>query len=124
MEGGAAVSEAAARAKHGEVNVLRFDAKADRFLTESRTDGFLKIILDTDDNLLGADAVGAHAGEWVQFISLAMQNKLTITDIARTMFIYPTFAELAKKPITQYLRANEPEGWFARAAADMTQPDR
>jgi len=39
---------------------------------------------------------------------MAMQHRLSIQDVAHTMFIYPTFAELAKKPITRYLRAYEP----------------
>ena len=43
-----------------------------------------------------------------------MQHGLSIADVARTMFIYPTFAELAKKPITQYLRAQDPPDWFDR----------
>lgn len=117
------LSEAAAREQHGEINVLRFEATADRFQTEARTDGFLKIILDGDDKLLGADGVGIHAGEWVQFISMAMQNGLSIADIARTMFIYPTFAELAKKPITQYLRAKEPSDWLATAGGGAPDED-
>ena len=110
------MNETKARAELGDdVNVLRFDATADRFQTESRTDGFLKVILDGQDRLLGAEGVGAHAGEWVQFISMAMQHDLSIADLARTMFIYPTFAELAKKPITRYLRAKDPPDWFDRA---------
>ena len=107
----------AARAQHSDINVLRFDAGADRFQAEARTDGFLKVILDANDTILGAEGVGIHAGEWVQFISMAMQNDLSIRDIARTMFVYPTFAEIAKKPITQYLRAREPSGW-------LDSPDR
>jgi pyruvate/2-oxoglutarate dehydrogenase complex dihydrolipoamide dehydrogenase (E3) component len=110
------LNETAARAQFGDdVNVLRFDASPDRFQAESRTDGFLKILLDGQDRLLGAEGVGAHAGEWIQFISLAMQNDLSIEDLARTMFIYPTFAELAKKPLTRYLRAQDPSDWFDRA---------
>ena len=112
------LNETAARKAHGEVNVLRFDANIDRFQTEGRTEGFFKIILDADDAILGAEGVGQHAGEWVQFISMAMQHDLGIEDIARTMFVYPTFAELAKKPITKYLRAKDPSDWFERARAE------
>ncbi|MFV2062829.1 MAG: NAD(P)/FAD-dependent oxidoreductase [Chloroflexota bacterium] len=112
------LNETAARAVHGEVNVLRFNADIDRFQTESRTQGLLKIILDSDDNILGAEGVGLHAGEWVQFVSMAMQNDISISDLARTMFVYPTFAELAKKPITKYLRAKDPSDWFERARAE------
>lgn len=116
------LSEDAARREHGEIKVLRFEATADRFLTESRSEGFIKVYLDHSDRLLGADAVGAHAGEWIQFLSMAMQHGLSIEDVARTMFIYPTFAELAKKPITRYLRANEPSDQFAAATSTQGAP--
>jgi len=112
------LNETAARAAGHEVNVLRFNADIDRFQTESRTEGQLKIILDSDDTILGAEGVGLHAGEWVQFISMAMQNDISIADLARTMFVYPTFAEMAKKPITKYLRARDPSDWFERARAE------
>jgi pyruvate/2-oxoglutarate dehydrogenase complex dihydrolipoamide dehydrogenase (E3) component len=105
------LSEAAARSQHGEVNILRTDATLDRFQTESRTEGFLKVVLDSQDKILGADAVGLHAGEWVQFVSLAMQNDLSVRDLAETMFIYPTFSEIAKKPFSRYLRTKESTKW-------------
>ena len=112
------LSEDAARREHGDIKVLRVEATAaDRFLTESRPEGFIKVYIDQDDRLLGADGVGAHAGEWIQFLSMAMQHGLSIEDVARTMFIYPTFAELAKKPITRYLRANEPSDQFDAATS-------
>jgi pyruvate/2-oxoglutarate dehydrogenase complex dihydrolipoamide dehydrogenase (E3) component len=118
------MNETRARAELGdEVNVLRFDASSDRFQTESRTDGFLKVLLDGEDRLLGAEGVGVHAGEWIQFISMAMQHDLSIADLARTMFVYPTFAELAKKPITQYLRAQDPSDWFDRAMGRSSSPE-
>jgi pyruvate/2-oxoglutarate dehydrogenase complex dihydrolipoamide dehydrogenase (E3) component len=111
------LSEDRAREQHGDIKVLRFEATADRFLTESRTDGFIKVYIDEDDQLLGADAVGTHAGEWIQYLSMAMQHQLSIEDVARTMFIYPTFAEIAKKPLTRYLRAKEPSDQFSSAAS-------
>jgi pyruvate/2-oxoglutarate dehydrogenase complex dihydrolipoamide dehydrogenase (E3) component len=109
------LSEEAARSTGHDVNTLRVDATVDRFQTESRTDGFLKVFLDSDDTILGAEGVGLHAGEWVQFVSLAMQNGLSIRDLAETMFVYPTFAEIAKKPFSRYLRTKESTTWLAKA---------
>ncbi|MGC9320576.1 MAG: hypothetical protein ACP5KN_21255, partial [Armatimonadota bacterium] len=65
---------------------------------------FLKVIMDEDDRILGADGVGAHAGEWIQLITLAMKNELPITAFADTIFAYPTFSEIAKKVFTRFLR--------------------
>jgi len=98
------LSEAQAREKHGQVQVFKVDAKVDRFTTESQTCGFLKVIMDENDNILGADAIGAHAGEWIQFITFAIQNKLSAQSFADTIFIYPTFSEIAKKVFTRFLR--------------------
>ena len=98
------LTEAQAREKYGSVQVFKVDAKIDRFTTESQTCGFLKIVLDENDNILGADAIGAHAGEWIQFITLAIQNKLSAQSFADTIFIYPSFSEIAKKAFTRFLR--------------------
>jgi pyruvate/2-oxoglutarate dehydrogenase complex dihydrolipoamide dehydrogenase (E3) component len=99
------MSEAQAREKHGNVQTFRTPCgSVDRFITESATRGFLKVVMDEEDNILGADAVGAHAGEWVQFITLAMRHDLPITAFAETIFAYPTFSEIAKKVFTRFLR--------------------
>ena len=98
------LSEAQAREKYEQVQVFKVDAKVDRFTMESQTCGFLKVVMDENDNILGADAIGVHAGEWIQFITFAMQNKLPVQSFADTIFIYPTFSEIAKKVFTRFLR--------------------
>lgn len=98
------MSEAQAREKYGRVEVFKVDATIDRFITESQTRGFLKVVMDENGTILGADAVGAHAGEWIQFITFAIQNKLTPQHFADTIFIYPSFSEIVKKVFTRFLR--------------------
>ena len=51
------------------------------------------------------------------------QQDLSIGDVARTMFVYPTFSELAKKPISRYLRAREPSDWLPRERAEDVLAD-
>jgi pyruvate/2-oxoglutarate dehydrogenase complex dihydrolipoamide dehydrogenase (E3) component len=100
--------EAEARRKHGQVTVSHVNTNSiDRFITESDTVGFLKLILDENDVILGADAIGAHAGEWIQFFTLAIKQGLSLQQIADTIFAYPTFAEIVKKVVTRYLRTRE-----------------
>ena len=98
------MSEAQARQTYDNVQVLKVDATIDRFITESKTIGFLKVVLDENDAILGADAIGAHSGEWIQFITLAIKKKLPITSFADTIFAYPTFSEIVKKAFTRFLR--------------------
>jgi pyruvate/2-oxoglutarate dehydrogenase complex dihydrolipoamide dehydrogenase (E3) component len=107
------LSEQEAREKYGEVQVFRVDATVDRFVTEGRTAGFLKVVMDKDDHRLGANAVGAHAGEWIQFMTVALKNKLPITSFAEMIFIYPTFSEIVKKAFTRFLRTKL---WRVRAS--------
>ena len=102
------LNEPEAREKYGEVNVSQVNTgSVDRFITESETTGFLKLIMDKNDVLVGADAIGAHAGEWVQFLTYAIKQGLPIQSIADTIFAYPTFFEIIKKAVTRYLRTRQ-----------------
>ncbi|OIN93246.1 MAG: hypothetical protein AUJ21_05945 [Anaerolineae bacterium CG1_02_58_13] len=102
------LSEAEARRKFGEVFVSQVNTNSvDRFITESETVGFLKIVMDKNDVILGADAIGVHAGEWIQFLTLAIKQKLTLQSLAETIFVYPTFSEIVKKAATRYLRTKQ-----------------
>jgi pyruvate/2-oxoglutarate dehydrogenase complex dihydrolipoamide dehydrogenase (E3) component len=99
------MSEAQARETYDGVQVFRVDASSiDRFITDGKTTGFLKVVMDGNDVLVGADAVGAHAGEWVQFLTVAIANKLPITSFVNTIFAYPTHSEIVKKVFTRFLR--------------------
>jgi len=102
------LTEAQARLKHGKVNISRVGTNSiDRFITEGETEGFLKIVMDENDVILGADAIGTHAGEWIQFFTLAIKQKLPIQSLGELIFIYPTFSEIVKKGITRYLRTKQ-----------------
>jgi pyruvate/2-oxoglutarate dehydrogenase complex dihydrolipoamide dehydrogenase (E3) component len=101
------LSEAQARKQLGDdVQVARFEAeKMDRFITDASTTGFLKIIMDGDHRILGADALGARSGEWIQLITLAIQNKMCAQDFAHTTFTYPSYAEIVKKALVSHLQS-------------------
>jgi len=89
-----------------DIQVSRVDASSvDRFVTSRSTNGFLKIIMDSDDRILGADAIGERSGEWIQLITLAIQNKMRAQDFVHTIFTYPSYAEIVKKALTRYLRS-------------------
>jgi pyruvate/2-oxoglutarate dehydrogenase complex dihydrolipoamide dehydrogenase (E3) component len=99
------LNETQARKKYGEVNTFQVETNSiDRFKTESETEGFLKIVMDLEDRIVGAEAIGKHAGEWIQFFTLAIKQNLPIQDLGNLIFIYPTFSEIIKKAITRYLR--------------------
>ncbi len=98
-----------AEAKYGKANVtvFRVDAAIDRFITDRKTGGFMKVVFNNKDEVLGADAIGAHAGEWIQLITFIIKNKIRATQVADTIFAYPTYSEIVKKVFTRYLRSKK-----------------
>ena len=98
------VTEAQAREIHQGVQTFKVDAATDRFITDSKKGGFLKIVMDSENRILGATGIGAHAGEWVQYLTLAVKMRLKAEDIADTIFAYPTYAEIVKKSCSRFLR--------------------
>ena len=98
------LSEEHAKKLYPQVNVFKVNAAIDRFITEGKTEGFLKVIFDDKNKAIGADAAGAHAGEWIQLITLAIKNNIPLQSFAETIFIYPTFSEIVKKAFTRFQR--------------------
>lgn len=59
---------------------------------DDSTDGFIKII--TKDNLIvGAHIVSKEASALVHELLIAIQNKLTISDLKKVCFAHPTYSE-------------------------------
>ena len=100
------LTQVEAEAKYGKANVkvFRVDATIDRFITDRKTGGFIKVVFNEKDQVLGADAVGAHAGEWIQLITFIIKNRISAEKVADTIFAYPTYSEIIKKVFTRYLR--------------------
>lgn len=98
------MTEAEAREVHDGVQIFTVDAATDRFITDSKVGGFIKVVMDADDTILGGTGVGVHAGEWIQILTLAVKHRLTATDLADTIFAYPTYAEVVKKSASRFLR--------------------
>ena len=88
------LTEADARRAHGRVLVLRHRfAHVDRAAAESRTTGFVKLIVTPWRGvILGAHIVGPGAGELIQEVTLAMRHGLSVTALASTIHVYPTLA--------------------------------
>ena len=99
------MTEKEAREQYGDsISVFKVNASIDRFITDQKTGGFLKVIFNDKDRVIGADAVGHNAGEWIQILTLAIKNKIPASKMADTIFAYPTYSEIVKKAFTRYLR--------------------
>ncbi len=74
------------------------------FLANSRakvnneTDGFVKILADSNtDKVLGVHIIGAHSGNMIAEMALAMEFGASAEDIARTCHAHPTHTEAIKE---------------------------
>ena len=103
------LTEIEANEKYGEENisVFKVDASIDRFITDRKTGGMIKVIFNNEDFVVGAEAVGAHAGEWIQLLTLVIKNKIPAEEMANTIFAYPTYSEIVKKAFSRYMRTKQ-----------------
>ena len=98
------LNETTAKAKGIDYRVERvgFNA-ADRLVAERKTKGFVKVLLDRKDRVIGAGIVGASAGELIHHWALAVYNRSKITALASFIAPYPTAGELNKKVTSQFI---------------------
>jgi pyruvate/2-oxoglutarate dehydrogenase complex dihydrolipoamide dehydrogenase (E3) component len=78
--------------QYKDMRVVRFPwAEIDRAQAEGETTGFIKLVLaGKKDEMVGAHIVGSRAGELLGELSLAMQHRLSLSDILATIHAYPT----------------------------------
>lgn len=104
------LTESQAHAKGLKTRTDRFhnlgSAKA---LAEGETDGGWTVLSDAErGTILGALILGAHATELIAQVSLAIRGKLTVGDLADTVFAHPTlsegFHEAAKRALASDVR--------------------
>ena len=104
-------NERSARAAGIGYEIARYDlAHLDRAVSEGAREGFVKLLVKPgSDRLLGATIVGAHAGETMAEIVLAMRHRLGLNKILSTIHSYPTMAEANKYAAGEYKKAHKPE---------------
>ncbi len=89
------LTEDETKAKGKEVKIDRFDFLGSgmaRILDE--TEGFIKIITDKNSQeILGASIIGPGAVELIGILTLAIQSRLSASELRRTVFAHPTLSE-------------------------------
>lgn len=61
------------------------------------TRGLIKMVVDAKDyTIIGVHILGAEAPDLIHLGVLAVRNKMTVGDLIRTIFVYPTMAEAFK----------------------------
>lgn len=100
------LTEDEARKRHGTVHIYRWPYhENDRAQAERTTEGFLKVVTDKKERVVGAAIVGEHAGELIQMWSLAVQRGMRISDLTQWIAPYPTLGEINKRAALRYYAA-------------------
>lgn len=115
--------------------VYRFPySMIDRALTDEEPEGWIHVYAKKlTGRILGADIVGAHAGELVSQYALAMKNGITLRKMADTIYPYPSYALGARRAADQWYVKNQNltlVRWIRRLfryrgpLPDLSDPDR
>lgn len=93
------LGEDAAKAKGLAINIGKFNFAANgRAIAADATDGYVKIIADAKtDKILGAQILGANAGELISEIVTHMEYGGSAEDLGRTIHAHPTMSEAIKE---------------------------
>ncbi|MFN2444705.1 MAG: hypothetical protein ABR606_03840 [Vicinamibacterales bacterium] len=108
------VSEATAGERFGEaITVARWDiARVDRAKCDDDEEGFIKLIANRRGVLIGATIVAGRAGELSGELSLAIAQRLRVSDVATAVHAYPTYATALQQMCSQVATAR----WTSSAA--------
>lgn len=90
----------------------------DRAVIDGYTDGFCKLIVDTESRqILGAHVIGEQAVEVVQMVAAGMAADMRIEQLANLEIAYPTYAAVlglaARQIVRQLGLANPSPAWRA-----------
>lgn len=72
-------------------------AEIDRAITDDDTAGMAKIITTRRGKIIGASIVGPKAGELIAEYSLAMSAGLSVSDLSKTIHLYPSLAQINRR---------------------------
>ncbi len=68
-----------------------------RARASGHTDGAVKVLVAADDHILGAHICGAHGGDLIAELVLAMTKGATVQDVAATCHAHPALGEAVKE---------------------------
>ena len=71
-------------------NFLRFSSS----YVYNDEEGYIEVILDENDKILGAAIISKAAADLINTFSLCIKNNLSLTDLKKCLFIHPTLSEI------------------------------
>lgn len=105
----AGLTEAEARARGKPFTVLRLPyARVERAITDRDTAGLMKFIIDERRRFLGCHIAGTNAGELINELALAMNNRLTVDNVIGSVHAYPTYSFAMPIALYDYVLNEQP----------------
>jgi dihydrolipoamide dehydrogenase len=74
---------------------MKFDA-VERAITKGTTEGLVKLLMDSQGQLLGGHILGDNGDDLLAPLILAMQTHTSVETLAQTIFPYPTLSETVR----------------------------
>jgi dihydrolipoamide dehydrogenase len=88
------MTEEEAKEKNIDYKVSKFLFGANgKALTLGETDGFVKVMADEKNKIIGVHIIGPHANDLIHEGALAISNELEVENIAKTIHAHPTLSE-------------------------------
>lgn len=109
------LTEEEARGRGRKIEVHRWPLQCvDRAQTTGATEGLIKLVTERDGRLLGAALAGAAASELANELSLAIQQRLRVGDLSKTIHVYPTYGTGIQQLAAEASLAHSIKGWRGR----------
>ncbi|KAA3645387.1 MAG: FAD-binding protein [Chloroflexi bacterium] len=90
-----------------KVQVAHMDLdRVDRAVTKNDLQGYIKILYLNNRRIIGATVVAERAGDTINEFVLAIDRKLKLEDVARSIHVYPTYGGSAQLLMSQSASAN------------------
>lgn len=94
------MSEKEAKDKGIDYKIGKFPFAANgKALTLGETEGFVKVIADEDDAIIGAAVIGPGATDMIANFTFLIENKINHNKLSHTIFAHPTTAEAIHEAI-------------------------
>ncbi len=77
-------------AKEIKANFLKFSSS----YVYNDLDGFIKVVFDKKETIIGAAIISNQAAELINTLALCIKNNLKLADLKKCLFIHPTLSEM------------------------------
>lgn len=93
------LTEEQARQRFGDEIAVESTAMSDvdRAVCDDDRDGFIKVIATRKGRIVGATVVGSRAGETITEFILAIERRMTVSDLAGPIHAYPTYSSAVQQ---------------------------